>query len=323
MVIQYWKRSISLALLGGMSFLALAVAVPADAGQFTSPSVPMLRLEVDKPIIHLGESITISGHEFTPGATIAISMHGPESATLGRVYARLKVARNGGFSAHIAVPTYPDAAAREWHTVMVAAASSARTQGVQEGAAVAVQADPMPGVNVVTRARLVRASLVIDGTSVPSVATVKDATHYRISYAGHLRAGLHSAYLKWSDAAGSRGAHMWHFHIGSPYAASVSPSLCLSANVIHLGQVLGVEGHNFTPGAVVTISLGGPNEPPTMWAARALVDATGVFRVRIRIARYPSAATHAAGLITVNSTATGPLVGDLPESVAAQVRATG
>jgi hypothetical protein len=317
------KRTSSLVLLGGLGLTGMTGGHTADAGRIVPPGVSTLRLAVDKPIIHLGERAQVSGYHFTPGAEVAISLHGPMSATLGRVYARVQVARDGDFSVPIAIPSYPDAAARQWHTVVVAVVSSALLHGVQEGAAVAIQADPMPGLDIVTKAGLARTSLVIDGTEVPAVVTARDAGHYRISYAGHLRVGMHGAYLKWSDAVGGWGARAWSFHIGSPYAVSVAPSLNLSAYRIHLGEELGVAGNNFTPGAVVTISLGGPNAPPGTPVAKALVDATGEFRLLIRIARYPATAARAAGAISIEVTARGSMVGDLPEGVAVQVRVAG
>lgn len=298
----------------------MAASLPADAGQITPPTISTLRLTVDKPIIHLGERVLVSGDHFTPGARVAISLHGPQSATLGRVYARVQVAPGGDFRVRIAIPSYPDAAARQWHTVLIAALSSAMSQGLREGAAVAVQADPMPSLTIVTKARLARTSLVIDGTAVPALVVARGAGHYRINYAGHLRAGIHSAYLKWSDTAGGWGAHAWSFRIGSPYAVSVAPNLNLSAARIHLGEELGVAGNNFTPGAVVTISLGGPNAPPNMPVARALVGPTGIFHLLIQIARYPSAAARVTGMIFIDASAKGAMVGDLSESVAGMVR---
>jgi hypothetical protein len=244
------------------------------------------------------------------------------SITLGPIYARLRVPSDGDFKVRIAISSYPDAAARQWHTVLVAANSSALLNGAQEGAAVAVQADLIPGIDVVTTARLVWTSLVIDGTTVPALVAARDATHYRISYSGHLRAGVYSAYFKWVDEASHWGYRDWSFHIGSPYAVNVAPSLHLSADRIHLGDTLGVTGNNFTPGAMVTIRLGAPNAPPGVPVAKGQVDATGAFQLSIRIVQYPSSEAPTYSTMYIDVTASGAMVGDLPEGVAMPVQVT-
>lgn len=313
----------SMILLGGLGLTAIGGGIPANAGHVMPPGASALRLEVDKPIIHLDERVLVSGSHFTPGVDVAISLHGPMAANLGPVYVRIRVGRDGDFSVPITIHAYPDAAARQWHTVVVAVLSPAMLDGAQEGAAVAVQADPMPGIDIATRARLVRSALVIDGTEVPALVSARDAGRYRVCYAGHLRAGVHSAYVKWSDAAGRWGARAWSFRIGSPYTAAAAPSLDLSTHWIRLGESLGVAGSNFTPGAVVEIRLGGPNTLPGAPVARARIDATGAFHLVIPISRYPSADARAARTIAISAAAHGAMVGDLPEGVAAMVRMRG
>ena len=245
------------------------------------------------------------------------------SATLGDISARSVVDPSGSFTVRLRIAAYPDTAARDWHTVVLAALSSALIGGTRESAAVAVQADPMPIIDMVTRAPLVRTTLTIDGTQVPAVVTAPGTMRYQIAYAGHLRAGLHRAYLKWSDASGAYGTRLLSFRIGSPYADMAAPSLSLGAYTIHLGELLGVAGSPFTPDATIAVTLGGPNTPPGSHPyGKAVVDSTGQFRLTIRLAGYPDANARQSGVIEVSVAASGAAVGDLPEAVAAPVKVT-
>jgi hypothetical protein len=307
------------ALLGAAGVSGPGGIVHAGSGPTTPPSA--LQVGVDKPIAHLGERVVLWGRHFTPGATVTVYLHGPNTATLGRVYGRVVVARDGGFALPILLAGYPDNLARLWHTVDVAALSSAQSGGVQEGAMAPVQLDPMPGLEIATRGALTRTLLVIDGTPVKASVTARDARHYRVSYGGHLRAGLHSAYLKWVDASGAYGARAWSFRIGSPYDVVVPQTLTLDRTRIALGESVVVTGQHWTPGATVTVSLAGPNTPPSGRVyGRAVVDGRGGFTLRVRVVEYPDANARSSRAVIVNAVATGTAVGDLPEAMAVMLR---
>src|SRR5260370_16923941 len=107
----------------------------------------------------MGERVLHSARLITPGATVAVDLHGPMSATLGGIYARSVVDPSGSFTVRLRIAAYPDGAAREWHTVVLAALSSALIGSTREGAAVTVQADPIPIIDLVPRAPLARSTL--------------------------------------------------------------------------------------------------------------------------------------------------------------------
>ena len=296
----------------------LISGAPADAAapRGAVPGLPpALSVVVDKPIIHLGETVRLSGRRFTPGATVRIYLHGPFSASLGRLYTRGVVDHQGAFVLSVAVAGYPDALARQWRTIDIAVVSSAVVNGVREGAMAPIQVDPTPSTEITTHAALRWTTLSIDGVMVKAQAEARNVTYYRVSYAGHLRAGPHSAYLKWGDASGYTGARSWSFRIGSPTAVPVAPRLNLNKNRIRLGESVLVAGQGFTPEAMVTISLGGPNTSPRA-AGQAVADSLGIFHARVRVAGYPDANARRSGALMVAATASGPGVGDLPEGTA-------
>lgn len=305
------------ALLGALGASGLATGTAVHAGSQPVTALSALQLGVDKPIIHLGESVMLWGRHFTPGATVTVYLHGPYSATLGHAYGRVVVGRQGSFALPILVAGYPDGLARQWRTVDVAAASSAMVGGVQEGAMAPLQVDPMPGTDITTRAALRWTVFTVDGNAVKALVTARGATRYRVSYAGHLRAGLHNAYLKWGDASGAYGSRVWSFRIGSPYAVVAPPALSLDRTRLALGQSVTVSGQHWTPGATVSVSLGGPNTPPhSRGYGRAMVDNQGAFTVRVRVAAYPDANARRSGAVMIGAVASGAAVGDLPEAMA-------
>lgn len=319
-------------LVGALDVSSLVAGTPAlaaqrDAGsqlpRATAGSWASLSLVADKPIIHLGEAVTLTGTHYTPGARVTVYLHGPFADTpgLGSVYGHAVVSRQGNWTMKVLIARYPDKQARINQEVIAAVSSTARYHGMVDGGAAFIQVNPVPSIDITTHGGLTWTSLVVDGTAVKAEVAPRDATHYTVSYAGHLRVGLYSAYLKWGDASGAYGAKAWSFRVGSPWMVPADPRLSAKSARVRLGHSVLLWGRGFTPSVSVDVTVSGPfGGAGSGTPIRAVADGWGYFTIRVPVAGYPDTYARQNGIVYINASAHGAQIGDLPEAVATPVQ---
>lgn len=154
--------------------------------------------------------------------------------------------------------------------------------------------------DITARAPIDKVQVLVDGTAVSPLLVRDDAAHHRVSYTPRTLAwGLHTVRVTAWDTAGYYAWQEWSVHIPAAVAAPARPTLQVGQTRVQPGGTVTVSGQGFTPGARVSLSLGGVNTGAGGRYGSTVADGTGRFSRPVTLTTYPDGTALTPGAIVL------------------------
>jgi hypothetical protein len=279
------------------------LAHTADFGEKASAQLQIQAnptLTAGRTTLRVGESVTLSGEGFTPGKTVTIGLAGVNMGH-GDRYATVTVDAGGRFSVQLSLARYPDGTPLPpgGITLMASTADGERAMvDIQLTATPAISLDrtvirsgdrvTVTGQGFTPGAAISISMGPLNGGTGGSYGTALVDTNGRFS--------LPVTLTRYPDGSALTPgtivltAHTADFSQRAAAQIQIigSPAIALDKISIQPGERVTVMGQGFTPGASVSISLGGVNTGASGTYGAALVDANGRFSLPVTLERYPN-----------------------------------
>lgn len=144
------------------------------------------------------------------------------------------------------------------------------------------------------RAKLTHLELRVDNKKVQPWVRSHAGWKYTISYPlNKLAVGMHTAKLQVRDQQNRTAQRQWQFQKLAQLALTVNKT------EIKPGEKVTLTGRGFTPGATVTIGLGGPNTGVGGNYGSAVADRSGGFTVDVTLDKFPDGSPLFAGPVVL------------------------
>lgn len=280
--------------------------------QWQFQKLAQLALSADRTNVQPGEKVTLSGSGFTPGTAITVGMGG-QNTGVGGSYGSAVVGRNGAFTVEVTLDRYPDGSALHAGTISLVA----HNRDGSEKAAVDLQVLSSP------RIALDKSSIKPgDGVRVTGEGfTPGVAVSVSLGAPNTDAGGNYGSMVTDSTGRFALNARLTQLPDGSPlYAGQVilvahtsdfrekavaqlqilaDPAISLDKTMVKAGEKVTVTGIGFTPGASVSVVLGGVNTGASGNYGDTMVDRSGRFSLDVLLDRYPDGSPLKPGTVVL------------------------
>lgn len=269
-------------------------------------------VSASKTSITPGESLTLTGQGFTPGANLIIGMGGVNTGAGGN-YGTATVDGSGRFTLDVTLAKYPDGSPLHADTIVVLAHNADGSE--KAGAHLQVLANPTltadktsikPGDRVTLTGKGFTPGVALT-VSLGDINTGASGTYGTAIADSSGNFSLAVSLATFPDGSALRpGAIVLLVHNadGSEKATAQlqvlpNPALVASASTIRPSDQVMLTGTGFTPGTAITIRLGGVNTGASGNYGTTVANNLGGFALPVTLARYPDGSVLQPGTIVL------------------------
>jgi hypothetical protein len=280
--------------------------------QWQFQKLAQLALSADTSSIQPGEKVTLTGQGFTPGTAITVGMGG-QNTGVGGNYGSAVADRSGAFTVEVTPDKFPDGSPLHAGTITLVA----HNRDGSEKASAELRILPAPKITLdkssikpgdevrVTGEGFTPGAAISISLGAPN--TGADGTYGSAVADNSGRFSLAVTLARYPDGSPLKPgtvvllAHTADFadKASAQLQVQANPSLAASKTVVRVGEWVVLSGEGFTPGKVVTISLGGVNTGASGNYGTTIVDPSGRFSLAVTLERYPNGLPLQAGPIVL------------------------
>jgi hypothetical protein len=268
-------------------------------------------ITLSKTAIKAGEKITVSGKGFTPGTPASIALGGVNTGASGN-YGSAVADSSGRFSLEVTLARYPDGSPLKPGAIVLLA----HTPDFGEKAAFQLQVQANPVLAASKSLIRVGESVTLNGEGfTPSKTVTIGLVGVNMDHGDRYgtvgvdtngRFSFQLSLARYPDGTPlpPGGITLRAFTVDGEQALVdlrllATPAISLDKTVIMPGDQVRVTGQGFSPGALISISMGPVNSGTGGNYGSAVVDANGRFSVPVTLARYPDGSPLSTGAIVL------------------------